>query len=90
MASNPATGIPTSTTFELPGYTVERILGLSWGVIVRSVGLTKGLTGTLRGLKAGEVPQFTEVVDHAQGHCSGSADVARTGTRRQRGPRCAF
>jgi uncharacterized protein YbjQ (UPF0145 family) len=38
----------------------------SWGLIVRSVGLTKGLTGGLRALKAGEVPQFTDVVDHAR------------------------
>jgi hypothetical protein len=29
---------PTSTTFELPGCKVERTLGLSWGLIVRSVG----------------------------------------------------
>jgi uncharacterized protein YbjQ (UPF0145 family) len=48
MTGDLATSIPTSTTFDLPGYTVERTLGLSWGLIVRSVGLTKGLTGGLR------------------------------------------
>jgi len=41
MTGGPAVGVPTSTTFELPGYTVEATLGLSWGLIVRSVGLTK-------------------------------------------------
>ena len=41
MTGGPAVDMPTSTTFELPGYTVERTLGLSWGLIVRSVGLTK-------------------------------------------------
>jgi uncharacterized protein YbjQ (UPF0145 family) len=46
MTGGLADGMPTSTTFELPGYTVERTLGLSWGLTVRSVGLTKGLTGT--------------------------------------------
>ena len=78
MTGGPADGMPTSTTFELPGYTVERTLGLSWGLIVRSVGLTKGLTGTVRSrieatatrtdltLKAGEVKEFTEVVDRAR------------------------
>jgi hypothetical protein len=30
---------------------VEYTLGLSWGLIVRSVGSTKGLTGGLRSLK---------------------------------------
>jgi uncharacterized protein YbjQ (UPF0145 family) len=66
MTGGQAVGTPTSTTFELPGYTVERTLGLSWGLIVRSVGLTKGLTGTVRSLKAGEVKEFTEVVDQAR------------------------
>jgi uncharacterized protein YbjQ (UPF0145 family) len=66
MTSGQASGIPTSTTFELPGYRVERTLGLSWGLIVRSVGLAKGLTGTVRSLKAGEVREFTDVVDQAR------------------------
>jgi uncharacterized protein YbjQ (UPF0145 family) len=66
MTGELATGVLTSTTFELPGYTVDRTLGMSWGLIVRSVGLTKGLTGGLRALKAGEVSEFTEVVDHAR------------------------
>ena len=42
MTGGPVVDVPTSTTFELPGYTVERTLGLSWGLIVRSVGLTQG------------------------------------------------
>jgi hypothetical protein len=42
MAGWPAVDMPTSTTFELPGYRVERTLGLFWELIVRSVGLTKG------------------------------------------------
>jgi uncharacterized protein YbjQ (UPF0145 family) len=59
MTGELATGTLTSTTFDLPGYTVDRTLGMSWG-------LTKGLTGGLRALKAGEVSEFTEVVDHAR------------------------
>lgn len=57
---------PISTTFELPPYVVERSLGLCWGVIVRSVGTVKGITGGLRAMRAGEVPQYTEVVDAAR------------------------
>ena len=45
---------------------MERTHGLSWGLIVRSVGLTKGLTGSLRSLRAGEVKEFTNVVDQAR------------------------
>jgi uncharacterized protein YbjQ (UPF0145 family) len=66
MSNNLAAGIATSTTFELPGYTVEQTLGLSWGLIVRSVGLARGLTGSVRSLRAGEVQEFTQVVDQAR------------------------
>jgi uncharacterized protein YbjQ (UPF0145 family) len=66
MTADVTAGVQTSTTFELPGYTVERTLGLSWGLIVRSVGLTKGLTGGLKSLRSGEVGEFTEVVDRAR------------------------
>ena len=38
MTANPAAGIPTSTTFELPGYTVERTYGLAWGLMCAASG----------------------------------------------------
>lgn len=60
------TQVPISTTFDLPGYEVERTVGLCWGLIVRSTGFAKGLTGGLKSLRAGEVSQFTEVVDAAR------------------------
>ena len=49
-----------------PGYRIDRTIGLCWGVLVRSVGFAKGFTGSLHSLKAGEVPQYTEVVDSAR------------------------
>jgi uncharacterized protein YbjQ (UPF0145 family) len=58
--------LPISTTFDLPGFTVERTLGMSWGLIVRSVGTVKGITGGLRSLRAGEVRQYTDVVNAAR------------------------
>jgi uncharacterized protein YbjQ (UPF0145 family) len=66
MVTGYVNDIPISTTFELPGFTVERTVGLCWGLIVRSVGTVKGITGGFRALKAGEVPQYTEVVDEAR------------------------
>lgn len=57
----------TCTTFDPPpGYRIEKSIGLCWGVLVRSVGFAKGFTGGFRSLKAGEVPQYTEVVDQAR------------------------
>ena len=66
MTGGPAVDMPTSTTFELSGYRVERTLGLSWGLIVRSVGIVKGLTGGLKSIRQGEVSEFTAVVDSAR------------------------
>jgi uncharacterized protein YbjQ (UPF0145 family) len=66
MTSGEFANFPTSTTFDLPGYTVERTLGISWGLMVRSVGFAKGFSGAIRSLKAGEVSQYTDVVDAAR------------------------
>ena len=55
-----------STTFDIPGYAVQRQVGLCWGVLVRSIGFTKGFTGGFKALKAGEVPQYTDVVNAAR------------------------
>lgn len=60
--------MPVTTAFELPGVTVQQTVGLCFGLIVRSVGLAKGFTGGLRSLKAGEVPQYTEVVEESRRH----------------------
>ena len=55
-----------STTFEIAGYRIERQIGLCWGTLVRSVGFAKGFTGGFKALAAGEVPQYTEVVNKAR------------------------
>lgn len=57
-----------STTFDVPGYRVVRPLGLVWGTLVRSVGFARGLTGGLKSLRAGEVSEYTDVVNTARGH----------------------
>ncbi len=57
-----------STTFDLPGYDVERHLGATFGVVVRSVGFAKGFTGSFRALKAGEVPQYTQLLEDSRRH----------------------
>jgi uncharacterized protein YbjQ (UPF0145 family) len=54
--SSPAT-FPVTTTLGLPGMTVERDLGLTFGLVVRSMGFTKSLGAGLTALRQGEVPQ---------------------------------
>ena len=55
-----------STTFEIPGYRIERQIGLCWGTLVQSIGFAKGFTGGFKALAAGEVPQYTDVVNKAR------------------------
>jgi uncharacterized protein YbjQ (UPF0145 family) len=66
MTSDSVGDFPISTTFEVPGFAIERTVGLCWGLIVRSVGTVKGVTGAFRSMRAGEVPQYTEVVSEAR------------------------
>lgn len=61
-----AEAIPCTTAFEFPGFVIDKHLGLTWGVLVRSVGLSKSFTGTFKAMKAGEVSQYTDVVDQAR------------------------
>lgn len=57
----------TATTFDPPpGYRIDRSIGLCWGLLVRSPGFAKGFTGSFKSLQAGEVPQYSEVVDKAR------------------------
>ena len=66
--TNEVLPIPCSTTFDLPGYRIERQVGLCWGVVVRSIGFAKGFTGGLKALRAGEVTQYTAVLEEARRH----------------------
>ena len=61
-----AEAIPCTTAFDISGFVIEKHVGLTWGVLVRSVGFAKGFTSGFKALKAGEVPQFTEVVDQTR------------------------
>lgn len=58
-----------STTFEAPpGWKVERSLGVAFGLVVRSIGFAKGLAGSIRALKAGEVTEYTQVLEESRRH----------------------
>ena len=66
MPDNEQLPMYTSDTFEIPGLKFQRHIGLCWGLTVVSVGLGKGIIGSLKTLGAGEVPEFTDVVDAAR------------------------
>jgi uncharacterized protein YbjQ (UPF0145 family) len=48
--------------------TVERDLGLTFGLVVRSMGFTKSLGAGLTALRQGDVPQYTSLLEDSRRH----------------------
>ncbi|MGH3174135.1 MAG: YbjQ family protein [Streptosporangiaceae bacterium] len=67
-AEAPVITFPVTSTFELPGMRVERSLGITFGLVVRSMGFSKAVTGGISSLRQGEVSQFTVVLEDARRH----------------------
>ncbi len=59
---------PVTTAFELPGWRVERNLGIAFGLVVRAMGFSKAVAGGISSLRQGEVSQFTVVLEDARRH----------------------
>jgi uncharacterized protein YbjQ (UPF0145 family) len=60
--------IPVTTALELPGAVVRESLGITFGLVVRSMGLTRNVTAGIRSLRKGEVPEYTELLEDARRH----------------------
>ena len=57
-----------ATTFDCPGYKIERPLGLAFGLVVRSMGFGNALIGGLKSLGQGEIVEYTAVLEQSRGH----------------------
>jgi uncharacterized protein YbjQ (UPF0145 family) len=68
MTEPPAAGFPVTTAFELPGLTVERDLGVAFGLVVRSMGFAKAMGAGFKALRQGEVTQYTELLEDSRRH----------------------
>ena len=64
---SPAT-LPVTTALGLPGMTIERDLGLTFGLVVRSMGFAKSFGAGLTALRQGEVPQYTSLLEDSRRH----------------------
>ena len=62
------TTFPVSTAFVLPGMTVERDLGVAFGLVVRSMGAVKSISAGFRALRQGEVPEYTQLLEDSRRH----------------------
>lgn len=60
--------VPTTTAFEIPGASVTRSLGTCFGLVVRSMGLGKGIAASFRSMVGGEVRQYTELLEDSRRH----------------------
>jgi uncharacterized protein YbjQ (UPF0145 family) len=67
-APGPAGGFPVTTAFELSGMTVERDLGVAFGLVVRSMGFARAVGAGFKALRQGEVTQYTELLEDSRRH----------------------
>jgi uncharacterized protein YbjQ (UPF0145 family) len=68
MTEASAASLPVTTAFELQGMTVERDLGVAFGLVVRSMGFVRGVGAGLKALRQGEVTQYTELLEDSRRH----------------------
>lgn len=61
-------GFPVTTALELSGLTVQKDLGLAFGLVVRSMGMVKSLGAGFKALRQGEVTQYTELLEDSRRH----------------------
>ncbi|MGH2916955.1 MAG: heavy metal-binding domain-containing protein [Solirubrobacteraceae bacterium] len=63
-----AAGLPMTTALELPGVKVTENLGVVYGLVVRSMGLVGGVGAAFKGLRRGEISQYTQLLEDSRRH----------------------
>ena len=66
--SSAGSGFPVTTAFTLPGKNIDADLGVAFGLVVRSMGLTKSLGAGFTALRQGEVTQYTALLEDSRRH----------------------
>jgi uncharacterized protein YbjQ (UPF0145 family) len=62
----PPGGLPIVTTPYLPGFRVSRVIGITYGLIVRSRGLGRNIVAGFRSLGGGEIPEYTQLLEQVR------------------------
>jgi uncharacterized protein YbjQ (UPF0145 family) len=57
-----------TTAFELPGATVKQNLGVCYGLVVRSMGFTGSVAASFKGLRRGEISEYTQLLEDSRRH----------------------
>jgi uncharacterized protein YbjQ (UPF0145 family) len=56
------------TTPYVTGMRIERVIGMTWGTVVRSRGIGYQLVAGLRAMAGGEIDEYTDMLNHARSH----------------------
>jgi len=70
-ASPPPVGqpqFPITTALEFPEWSIERSVGMVFGLVVRSMGVTKGIGAGFKAIAGGEVRQYTQLLEDSRRH----------------------
>ena len=59
-------GVHVVTTSDLPGHKITEVKGLVWGTSVRARFIGKDIIAILRVFVGGEIPEYTEMINHAR------------------------
>jgi uncharacterized protein YbjQ (UPF0145 family) len=60
--------ITVVSTPYVPGYRIEKVMGMVWGTVVRSRGIGYQVVAGLRSLAGGEINEFTDMLNNARQH----------------------
>jgi uncharacterized protein YbjQ (UPF0145 family) len=55
-----------TTSFDLPGYSMDAVLGEVFGLTVRSRNIGAGCVAGLRSIGGGEIPEFTKLLSQSR------------------------
>ena len=62
----PPTDCVVVTTPYVPGYRITRVIGTTFGLIVRSRGLGRNLVAGLRSIAGGEITEYTQLLEQVR------------------------
>lgn len=65
-SAGPATPTLLLTSNYAPGYRVDKVLGMTYGITVRSRGLGGNIVAGLRTIAGGEIKEYTELAHQAR------------------------
>ncbi|MEM0161367.1 MAG: heavy metal-binding domain-containing protein [Thermoplasmata archaeon] len=60
------TDVTVVTSNYVPGYKINRIIGLTWGLIVRSRGVGGNLSASLKSIVGGEINAYTKLLNESR------------------------